>query len=210
MTPPRRYGDAGQAFPIYITVVGGLLLLALAYFAVGQTTVNRGGAQTAADAAALAAAQARRDQLADEWVKEVLEPAKWQQIFDGSVRELPAPCRRADELASQNDARVLGCTQNGPLAYTVDVENNQPVGESVVPGTENKKSEARARAVVTPLCTFNPLPEDTESAELPLLTCGDRDWELDPEHLTELPEPQDLFGVHLADTSERRATKETK
>ena len=64
MTRPRRYGDAGQAFPIYITVVGGLLFLALAYFAVGQATVNRGGAQTAADAASLAAAQYVRYHLA--------------------------------------------------------------------------------------------------------------------------------------------------
>ena len=64
----RRYGDSGQAFPIYITVVGGLLCLALAYFAVGQAAVNRNGAQSAADAAALAAALNTRDELADQWV----------------------------------------------------------------------------------------------------------------------------------------------
>jgi hypothetical protein len=47
LTRPRRYGDAGQAFPIYIVVVGGLLFLAFAYFAVGQAAANRNGAQTA-------------------------------------------------------------------------------------------------------------------------------------------------------------------
>ncbi|MEV5313913.1 pilus assembly protein TadG-related protein [Streptomyces sp. NPDC052610] len=195
----RRHGDAGQAFPVYITVVGGLLLLALAYFAVGQATVNRGAAQTAADAAALAAAQDRRDQLADEWSEDVLDPAKWQQIFDGHGREVRSPCLRADELASRNEAHVLRCVPDGRLAYVVEVETDETVGESVVPGTEDERSEARARAVVVPRCTFEPLSEDAESAALPRLTCGDEVWDLDPEHLTELPEPQDLFDVHLAD-----------
>lgn len=81
--PPRRYSDAGQAFPIYITVVAGLLFLAFAYLAVGQAAVNRGGAQTAADAAALAAAQDTRDQLAGVWKLDVLDPTKWQDIFRG-------------------------------------------------------------------------------------------------------------------------------
>ncbi|MET9865896.1 pilus assembly protein TadG-related protein, partial [Streptomyces sp. NPDC006386] len=120
MTRLRRYGDAGQAFPIYITVVGGLLFLALAYFAVGQATVNRGGAQTAADAAALAAAQDARDQLADEWAAAVLDPTKWQRIFDGDVQLTNDPCARAQQLAGQNEADVLGCYENGwPLGYKV-------------------------------------------------------------------------------------------
>ncbi|MGV9241848.1 pilus assembly protein TadG-related protein, partial [Streptomyces nigra] len=56
MRRPHRRGDTGQAFPIYITVAAGLLFLAFAYLAVGQAAANRNGAQTAADAAALAAA----------------------------------------------------------------------------------------------------------------------------------------------------------
>src|SRR4051794_28092055 len=66
----RKYHDAGQAFPIYITVVGGLLFLAFAYLAVGQAAATRNGAQTAADAAALAAAQDLRDKLAGQWVED--------------------------------------------------------------------------------------------------------------------------------------------
>ncbi|MFE7120718.1 pilus assembly protein TadG-related protein, partial [Streptomyces sp. NPDC057654] len=62
--PARRaLGDAGQAFPIYITAVVGILFLALAFFAVGQAGAKKNGAQTAADASALAAAQDYRDQL---------------------------------------------------------------------------------------------------------------------------------------------------
>ncbi|NMO35667.1 hypothetical protein HG826_19215 [Streptomyces sp. GMY01] len=200
MTRRRKYGDAGQAFPIYITVMGGLLFLALAYFAVGQATVNRGGAQTAADAAALAAAQDTRNQLADEWTKNVLDPTKWQDIFDGVDQGLQDSCRRATDLAEQNDAHLLpgGCAP-GLLSYTVSVETNETMGESVVPVTATKRSKAYATAVIEPLCTFSPLAEGAGPDVLPVLKCKHgHPWDLDPKNLTELPKPQDLFDVHLA------------
>ncbi|MDK1343359.1 pilus assembly protein TadG-related protein [Streptomyces sp. 378] len=200
MTRSRKYGDAGQAFPIYITVVGGLLFLALAYFAVGQATVNRGGAQTAADAAALAAAQDARDQLAGEWVEAVLDPAKWQDIFDGDVQLVGDPCARADQLAGRNDADVQGCSATGlPLGYEVVVQTRKPMGESIVPVTAQKRSRASATAVIQSLCDFKPLAEDAGDDVLPRLTCDGRNWDLKPDDLTELPEPEDLFDVHLAD-----------
>lgn len=195
---PRRYGDAGQAFPIYITVVAGLLFLALAYLAVGQAAANRNGAQTAADAAALAAAQDTRDQLADAWVKDVLDPTKWQDIFDGNVAVDPS-CWRAYQLAGQNDAHVEGCSPTAPLGYTVKVKADKPVGKSIVPGTEKTYAQASATAVVEPLCTFEAPGEDAGDSTLPQLTCRDRDWDLDPDDLTDLPGPADLFDVHLAD-----------
>ncbi|MFI8350271.1 pilus assembly protein TadG-related protein [Streptomyces sp. NPDC085596] len=191
---PRRNGDAGQAFPIYITVVAGLLFLALAYLAVGQAAVNRGGAQTAADAAALAAAQNARDQLAAAWVDDVLDPTKWHEIFTGTVH-IDDPCWRAGELAAQNDARLDGC---GGLAlkYTADVTTNRTVGDSVVPGTDDLKSTASATAVIKPLCTFD--PPGTGHA-LPSLDCGGILWNLKPDGDGDLPGPEDLFDVHLAD-----------
>jgi hypothetical protein len=197
---PARRGDAGQAFPIYITVVAGLLFLAFAYVAVGQAAVNRGGAQTAADAAALAAAQDTRDQLAGKWVENVLDPTKWQDIFNGIAEGLTPSCGRADDLAGQNDAGVSDCTQNGPLSFTVAVRTDKPVGDSIVPGTENTYSKAHATAVIEPLCTFELPGADAGDNVLPKLTCKDgKDWELDPLHLTDLPGPEDLFDVHLAD-----------
>ncbi|MCL7428504.1 pilus assembly protein TadG-related protein [Streptomyces sp. YS415] len=199
MTQVRRYGDSGQAFPIYITVVGALLFLAFAYLAVGQAAANRNGAQTAADAAALAAAQETRDQLAGKWVEDVLDPTKWQDIFDGLVPGLEPSCWRADELAAQNDAHVETCGQTGPLEYTVEVQTDKSVGESIVPGTEGKYSRASAKAVIEPRCGFELPGEGAEDDELPVLTCEDEDWELDPEDLTDLPGPEDLFDVHLAD-----------
>ncbi|GGL76975.1 hypothetical protein GCM10010129_20920 [Streptomyces fumigatiscleroticus] len=199
MIRPRRYGDAGQAFPIYITVVGGLLFLAFAYFAVGQAAVNRNGAQTAADAAALAAAQETRDQLAGEWVQDILDPTRWQAIFDGEADALSPSCWRAYELAAQNDAEVRDCAPVGPLKYTVEVETNRPVGDSIVPGTEQRKANAWATAVIEPRCTFKLPAEDAEDDVLPRLSCGATNWDLNPDDLTDLPEPEDLFDVHLAD-----------
>jgi len=191
---PRTYDDAGQAFPIYITVVAGLLFLAFAYFAVGQAAVNRNGAQTAADAAALAAAQKTRDQLAGEWLDDVLDPAKWDGIFHGEGAV--DGCDRAAELAEQNDATLGPCNHTEPLRYDVEVTTNKTVGESIVPGTEDKKSVASATAVIDSLCNFE-LPGEGDA--LPQLKCKDKTWDLNPDDLTDLPKPQDLFDVHLAD-----------
>jgi hypothetical protein len=201
MRPPR-YGDAGQAFPIYITVVAGLLFLAFAYLAVGQAAANRNGAQTAADAAALAAAQDTRDQLAGKWVDAVLDPAKWQHIFEGDVDGLDPSCWRADQLAEQNDAHVVGC-QPGILSYDIEVQTDKPVGDSIVPGNADKKSVASATAVIESRCTF-PGEEAEEGGgddapPLPQLTCEDVNWHPDPDDPDTLPAPEDLFDVHLAD-----------
>ncbi|MBN0045299.1 hypothetical protein JS756_14510 [Streptomyces actuosus] len=197
MTGRREYDDSGQAFPIYITVVGGLLLLALAYFAVGQAAAIRNGAQTAADAAALAAALDTRDQLADQWKLDVRDPTKWQDIFHGEAAVAPS-CWRAHQLADQNGAHAF-CAPKGPLGYEVQVETNKSVGDSVVPGTESLHATATAKAVIRPLCTFDVPGEGADGKALPQLVCRDRDWDLDPDDLTDLPEPQDLFDVHLAD-----------
>ncbi|MGW7786229.1 MULTISPECIES: pilus assembly protein TadG-related protein [Streptomyces] len=191
---PRGRGDSGQAFPIYITVVAGLLFLAFAYLAVGQAAVNRGGAQTAADAAVLAAAQSGRDQLAAAWAADLLEPSRWQDVFDGRV-PVDNPCGRAEQLAAQNDATLNGCDWQ-LLRYTVDVETNKSVGDSVVPGTEDIHSKASATAVIEPRCELPGEPGADD--ELPQLVCDGKPWELDPDDVATLPAPEDLFDVHLA------------
>ncbi|MGW2885838.1 pilus assembly protein TadG-related protein [Streptomyces griseoruber] len=195
MIRPRGRGDSGQAFPIYIMVVAGLLFLAFAYFAVGQAAVNRNGAQTAADAAALAAAQETRDQLFDQWRLDVRDPARWQEIFDGDVLGLASSCWRASELAAQNDASLQRCDEPDVLRTSVTVQANKTAGESVIPATSTTRAHASAVAVIDSLCTFQ-LPAGT--ATLPTLECDDGDWELDPDDLTDLPGPEDLFDVHLA------------
>ncbi|MFM9447252.1 pilus assembly protein TadG-related protein [Streptomyces acidiscabies] len=216
MTPPPRRGDAGQAFPIYIMVVAGLLFLAFAYLAVGQAGANRGDAQAAADAAALAAAQETRDQLAGDWVKNVLDPTKWDGIFDGAGST--DTCWRAYQLAEANDAEALSCLP-GDMRYSVEVKTNKSVGDSIVPGSEEYRSSARAVAVIDSMCSFDALPSPTPTptptptgdeggetpggggtppVQLPVLHCDGGNWTLDPLDLR-LPEPQDLFDVHLVD-----------
>jgi hypothetical protein len=181
-------------------VVAGLLFLALAYFAVGQAAVNRSGAQTAADAAALAAAQDTRRQLASEWVKQVLDWTKWRDVLQGKWPGVQDSCWRASELAQKNDAHVLSCDPTGPLGYTVEVRTNKSMGKSLVPITEETRSTAHATAVVKPLCSFKPPAEDAEANELPRLRCrDDKKWDLDPKHLADLPSPEDLFDVYLVD-----------
>nr|WP_078889995.1 pilus assembly protein TadG-related protein [Streptomyces sp. NBRC 110468] len=208
----RAYGDAGQVFPIYITVVAGLLFLAFAYFAVGQAAANRNGAQTAADAAALAAAQETRDDLADLWKLAVLDPTKWQDIFEGNGGD--NACWRADQLAALNDAGNVQCLPEGLLSYRITVQANKSAGDSVIPETSTTRAHATATAVIDSLCTFEapeppsgepsgqpsgePPGEEPEDAALPTLTCEDGvNWELDPGDLTDLPGPEDLFAVHL-------------
>ncbi|MET9772961.1 pilus assembly protein TadG-related protein [Streptomyces sp. NPDC006367] len=194
------YTDAGQAFPIYITVVAGLLFLALAYFAVGQAAATRNEAQTAADAAALAAALETRDRLTDEWVANIQDPETWQDIFEGNA-PVPDGCWRAHELAARNDANVE-CQPDGPLGYTVVAETNGTVGDTIVPGTENLKATEPATAVIEARCSFEEPAEEEEADDetLPKLSCDDgEEWDLEPDDLANLPKPEDLFDVHLAD-----------
>ncbi|MFF5535846.1 pilus assembly protein TadG-related protein [Streptomyces cinerochromogenes] len=202
MTRRGWRSDTGQAFPIYITVVAGLLFLAFAYLAVGQAAVNRSGAQTAADAAALAAAQSRRDYLAGEWLAAVTDPTEWENVFDGKV-DLNPTCRRAEQLAAQNDGQVQACDDSGPLEVTVQVKTNKRVGDSVVPGVKDIQSVQSATAVIEPLCTFDAPSRDAEDhaplPELPELTCDGTVWKPDPADPEGLPRPEDLFDVHLAD-----------
>ncbi|MFH9819283.1 pilus assembly protein TadG-related protein [Streptomyces sp. NPDC017230] len=197
MKPLRGHGDAGQAFPIYIVVVGGLLFLALAYFAVGQAAATRSEAQTAADAAALAAALETRDQLADQWLENLSEPDSWQDIFEGKA-PVPSACWRAQELAARNDASV-DCQPDGLLGYTAIAETNETVGDTIVPGTEGQRATESATAVIEARCSFDPLAEDAGDDVLPKLTCEGEEWELKPDDLLGLPKPEDLFDVHLAD-----------
>lgn len=179
-------------------MVAGLLFLALAYLAVGQASVNRSGAQTAADSAALAAAQNERDQLTAQWINVLADPEKWQDIFDGKVT-FANPCQRAGELAKQNDAVLNNCFPPGLLKYRVDVQTNKSVGRSVVPGSENFRSKASATAEIKSLCTFKPPGEGADGDALPQLTCNHKVWHLKPDDTTGLPKPEDLFDVHLAD-----------
>lgn len=224
----RLAGDAGQAFPIYITAVAGLLFLALALFAVGQAGATRNGGQTAADAAALGAAEDFRGQLRKGLLDaitsgEVLEDVA--DLLNGRGFDPPGdPCDQAQWFAGENGADVVdgGCVPGYlPVSFTVTVRTSKAVGKSVIPGTETKHATARAKAVVEPRCTYEeptPLPDPTgdgdkdedgqgdgkddggkDEKSVIDLVCEGRNITIDPEHLDLFPDAKDLFSVHLAD-----------
>ncbi|MFC8274449.1 pilus assembly protein TadG-related protein [Streptomyces sp. NPDC057271] len=215
-----RQKDSGQAFPVYIAVMAGLLFLAFAYFAVGQAAAHRNGAQTAADAAALAAAQDARDQLRDGWLAVILHPTQWDDFLSGGAYDEYAACQRAASFAAKNGAELPdgGCDPL-PLGFRVEVRSLDSIGRSVVPGTENQHATATATAVLEPLCAFeapeptedpepteepvpepepDPSPTPTEPSPILGLTCDGVPWTIDPDR-PELPSAADLFTVRLTD-----------
>ncbi len=147
--------DRGQAFPIYVVMVAGLLFAALAFFVIGQASVTRSDAQGAADAAALAAAQDARDHLVPGLVLSELQPKDWIEVLKGN-RFGDGGCDKADSFAERNGAKA-SCTSSG-LSYTVAVETTRTVGSSVIPGTEGMHGTAKATAVVEPRCHLGDLP----------------------------------------------------
>ncbi|MER5890280.1 pilus assembly protein TadG-related protein [Streptomyces sp. NPDC001941] len=192
----RTTQDRGQAFPIYVVMVAGLLFLAFAFFAVGQASAARNSAQGAADSVALGAAQEARDNLALAWLANVAVPTNWQIIFNGQLGLLGTECPAGVRYGYQNDADHAACgVEPGfRLAYTGDAWKG--IGKSVIPGTEQKRSHAFAKAEVKPLCTILPNPDPT--MPIPLLKCK---WKIfDPGHNpTDLPTAKDLFDVYLVD-----------
>ncbi|MEU3186861.1 pilus assembly protein TadG-related protein [Streptomyces sp. NPDC006923] len=207
--PPQS--ETGQATPLYITTVVGLLFVALAFFAFGQADVVRNGAQSAADAAALAAAQESRDQLRDDFLSKILDDGYLEGIFDGNVTGPPG-CGAAGAFAASNEAQVTGCASlnDGRWGVMVSVRSQDPVGDTVLSGTESMYAEAEATAVVEPRCAFEPNedagepPDGGEEGgdEKPspgTFVCDGKPWIIDPTHLDLLPDMNDLFAVRLAE-----------
>lgn len=202
--------------------MAGVLLLSFVYFVVGQAAALRSDAQTAADAAALAAAQNARNQLLDGWLAVIRDPGQWPRFVDAEAYEVAPACQSAVDFAARNDAVLEddGCI---PLAaatvgFRVTVRTADTVGRSVVPGTEDQDAVASATAVIAPKCIFvqpepepepepDPsstppdAPEDEEQGSIAELICGDLTWEVHPDDPT-LPPADDLFNVHLTNHDE--------
>ncbi|MET9933763.1 MULTISPECIES: pilus assembly protein TadG-related protein [unclassified Streptomyces] len=212
---PRLHGDSGQAAPLYIAAVVGLLFLALMFFAFGQADVRRNETQTAADAAALAAAKDSRDGLDEALRLNILDPVWLGHLIDGTVWNPDAGCSEASRFAAENDARNIGCAPlaDGRWGATVKVKSGKPVGKSIVEGTEGKYAEATATAVVETRCSFerneateepptggeDEDPEEEEEKPSPgQFFCDGEKWVIDPTRPDLLPDMADLFDVHLA------------
>ncbi|MER8266697.1 pilus assembly protein TadG-related protein [Streptomyces griseus] len=168
----RLRGDAGQAFPIYIVMVAGLLFLALAFFAVGKAAALRNGSQGAADAAALAAAQKARDDFGTGFYASL--PGNTLDVFLGAP--FVPPCSEAERLANANEADMTLCVPSyGYLrdTITVEVKGRDPVDSPVLPGSQSKFAEAEATALIEFRCP-NPKAIDFNSdgvQDLFIFTC---------------------------------------
>ncbi|UGY95201.1 pilus assembly protein TadG-related protein [Streptomyces gobiensis] len=196
---------------MYIVMVASLLFLAFAFFAVGQASATRNGAQGAADAAALAAAKDARGQLRSGFINAIGNPASWQGWLNGQGFLTASACSAADRLADANDADVLDCArQDWPdRGFTVEIETRYTVGRSVIPGTENKKATAEATAVIEPRCRFKEdedADEDEENPRFEFRCDGGKRWiidpgdeDFDPWKRGVLPSVADLFSVRLDD-----------
>ncbi|MFI0774852.1 pilus assembly protein TadG-related protein [Streptomyces sp. NPDC021212] len=219
-----RNSDTGQAFPIYLTAVAALLFLALAFFAVGQAGATRNGGQTAADAAALAAAQDYRDALGTALLKAVTDGSALEDLLNGRGIGVGDACAQAEVFAQENGADLTGdpdrCVPGYlPTSFSVKVRTQKPVGKTVIPGTESKHAVATAKAVIGPRCTLQP-PDGPTATPLPTptgdedggngggsggddekpavdLKCDGRDVTIDPAHPELFPDVKDLFSVHL-------------
>ncbi|MEW2485904.1 pilus assembly protein TadG-related protein [Streptomyces sp. NPDC048411] len=149
----RSRNDVGQAFPIYVVMVAGLLFLAFAFFAVGKAAALRNGAQGAADAAALAAAQKTREDFEAPFLASLPEDTLELFLQGHAVTGCPA----AQALAAANQADVFGTgCQWIPGGYRdrikVEVKGRKPVNSSVIPGSEKTFAKAKATAVVEFRC----------------------------------------------------------
>lgn len=165
MRRPLLSDDRGQAFPIYIVMVVGLLFAALAFFVIGQAGVTRSNAQGAADAAALAAAGEARDNAFLGVDLLGLKPADWAKLVDGDLLTGQGACAKATEFAALNDATAT-CEEAVPLV-TVTVTTNGTVGQSVVPGTEAVHGKATATARIKPRCSLRSAPSPAPTAPAP-------------------------------------------
>lgn len=180
--------------------MGVLLFVAFVFFVFAKGAVARSGAQSAADAAALAAAQDVRDELTDGFLNGIKD-GNWGDWLDGD-RYTGDGYAAAQNLAAANDAQLSSLKPgfvNGNASFKASVETNYTVGDSLIPGTENRRAKATATAVIEPRCTVEP---DADPTKVVKFTCdGSGPWEIDPKDPgdADLPEAKDLFAVHLAD-----------
>jgi Flp pilus assembly protein TadG len=196
MTGSAR-GDDGQTLGIYIVAVAALFFLAFAFFAVGQASVVRNGAQTAADSAALSAAREARDGIAADFLKALKagDLNALGHLVNGEGIDGAGACDAAGVYAADNNAEVRSCPgPNGPLSYSVGIRTLGTVGNSVVNGTENMHGTAKATAVVDPLCTVGDKNRDAIT-----FNCDAGKLTVDPTAGDFQLNLAEFFSVHLSD-----------
>ncbi|MFD7336601.1 pilus assembly protein TadG-related protein [Streptomyces violascens] len=181
-------------------MVAGLLFLAFAFFAVGQASATRNGAQGAADSAALAAAQRARVLLGPQLKAALTSPGGLVDVFKDDALFRDAAYAEGVSFAAKNHSDVTSWkTEAGDrqFAFTFWVKTQYTVGSSVIPGTEQDRGTAHATAVIKLRCDLPPgtgsVP--TPAPSLPVtITCDGKDLPIDP-----MPDLEKIFTVKLID-----------
>lgn len=123
-----------------------------------------------------------------------------EDILDGRHPVTGPACRAAARLASANDADLVSCELAGDrTGFRVRVETHDTVGNSLLPGTENRTATAEATAVIDGRCRLDTDGEADEDGHIRIHCDEHRDWSIDPGDADQLPEARDLFKVFLED-----------
>ncbi|MGP3985358.1 hypothetical protein [Streptomyces sp. 3N207] len=136
-------------------MIAGLLFLAFAFFAVAQAGTVRNGGQTAADAAALGAAEDDRQQFFDGFLDALDDEDGWRDWLDAVAPLTGDGCGAATRFANRNRSDLRACdlvTRDGDDGYSVSIETRFDTGNTIIPGTDNKTAKATATAVLRPRC----------------------------------------------------------
>lgn len=177
----------------------------MAFFVFAQAAFARNGAQSAADAAALAAAQEARDELVLDLGDAIGTDDNWLDWLDlpgdGGPLDHGVSDAAAQQLAADNDATVQDFDQvevDGDPGFWVRAVTDYTVGDSIIPGTEDMTAEAEATAVIQPRCEFDVDADPTKPVEL---VCDDEPVNIDPEDFDpdDLPDASVMFSVRLAE-----------
>lgn len=126
--------DRGQIAPALLLLVASLLVGGLMMFGIGRATVSQASAVTAADAAALAAA----NELARQ-----LENIHYAPINPVTI------CAQAALYAGRNDASLNSCRLSGRFDVLVTTSSAPARSQPGLPAIAGRRGEAKARAHVT-------------------------------------------------------------
>jgi hypothetical protein len=135
--------ETGQILPGLIMLMLAILALGMLTFEIGKAAVLRSGAQTAADAAALAGARNIRDQLIAQMA--TTGTSDFSRVSEVLVRAA------ATDYARRNGARLVDMKMEG-----ADVRAWVTTDEKIDPPKQDREGKASARARVE-LLTFQSL-----------------------------------------------------
>ncbi|GAA4675718.1 pilus assembly protein TadG-related protein [Streptomyces chumphonensis] len=183
--------------------MAGLLFLALAYFAFGQSAASRSEAQGSADAAALAVAYDIREQFADRLLEDSASPSEVEEALLGRSVLNGDPCRRAEYFAEENNAEALSCSilLSDEIQVEVGVKALESVGDTVVPGTSDRYATAAAKTAIEPLCALSPGSGGSNGEEegRVKLVCEEGEFSYEPGEVRSLPGLDVLFSIRLVE-----------